>query len=203
MPHNEQLKIIIDFIEGKISSENFEKKFKTNKDLESLLSDPDLDWKETYIKTNPYNFIQTQDATKLGGALNIQGALEFFLEKKNINCKPTKKYHDLFGIILDSQPKWVNMDTEYFLKHIMPKDHNMKKVELKKFLRDKIKSNFKFIKKPPTWIQSPEWPIVDEKPLVFIGALKVEKCDFFHDDGTIYIFLDEKTENFQTVLQLY
>ncbi len=203
MSNTKQLQIIINFVEGKISNENFEKKFKTNKDLDKLLSDASLDWKETYIKTNPYDFIQTQNATKLGGALNIQGALEFFLKKKNINCTPTKKYSDLHNLILDSQPKWIDMDTEYFLEHIMPKKHSMKKIELKKYLRNKIKNKFKFIKKPPTWIQGAEWLIANNVPLIFIGRMKVEQCNFFHDNGAIYIFLDQNTENFQTVLQLY
>lgn len=204
MSKEEQTQIIIDFVEGKISGADFEKNFKTNDELKKLLSDRSFEWKGTYIKTNPYDFIHTQNAETLRGALNIQGALKFFLDKKNINCTPTKKYSELRGLLLDCQPRWVDMDTEYFMNHIMPKQQNMKKSELKKYLKEKIRAKFKYAKKPPTWIQNADqWPIRNNEPLVFMGSIKIEQTEYFHDDGAIYIFLDPNTGNFETVLQLY
>ncbi len=203
MSKEKQLQVVIDFVEGKISGAEFEEVFYNEEGLKSLLSDPSLGWGDTYIETNPYDFILTQNAESLLGALNIQDAPELFLKKKNIDCNPTRKYSDCHNLLLDCQPDWVDIDGEYFMNYIMPIKHNMKEDELKKYLKEKIRTKFRYFKKPPNWIQSAnQWPIRNNEPLVFVGSIKVEKSDYFHDSGIVYIFFDPSTKSFESLLQL-
>ncbi len=58
---------------------------------------------------------------------------------------------------------------------------------------------FKYDTKPPRWIQDPEWPIIDGKPLIFKSQTK-EKLD---DERVYYTFYNPETKEEQIVCQFY
>jgi hypothetical protein len=57
--------------------------------------------------------------------------------------------------------------------------------------------------KPPKWIQSPDWPTRNGKPLVFVGQLSVDAPELFHDKGAAYVFYNPDTGGFETVAEFY
>lgn len=71
--------------------------------------------------------------------------------------------------------------------------------ELKKFLKNIIKEKFKCMNKKPNWLQSPNWPIIEGVPLVFIDQIDITTLT--NNKSMLYVFFDEKNKNFITVTQ--
>lgn len=67
---------------------------------------------------------------------------------------------------------------------------------LKSWLTEEITPYFIALTKRPIWIQSPDWPFENGKPMIFAGQLDLSAQDgiisqFFHDDASLYIFIGE------------
>jgi uncharacterized protein YwqG len=52
---------------------------------------------------------------------------------------------------------------------------------LQSWLKEKIKTDFRYLKKQPKWLQSPEWPIGNGKPMVFLGQIDISELS--HDNA--------------------
>jgi len=196
--------ILLKFIEGKISVQEFENELYTNTELENLLRQS-TDWSGTYIgnaATNLYDYLIALNYSKIDEQINAIGALELYFTKKGISYPKTNKYSELYDLTLVSQPKYLNVDTQFIKKYILPTDESLTKAEIKKIIRSNFEKHFKFQNKPPRWLQSPAWIIKDEKPLFFIGQLEL-KNELFHDVGAVYVFFNEKTGGFETIKQFY
>ena len=63
----------------------------------------------------------------------------------------------------------------------------------------RIKELFKYDKTYPRWIQYPEWPIVNGKPLVFSHQKKAGKGD----ERVYYYFYDPDTKKETAITQMY
>lgn len=201
---NDEIKILKNFTEGTISDKEFEKQLFENSKLEALLSDETLNWHGTYLaKTNPYLYLLELKIQSIEGRLNAQGVAELFLTKKGVEFAPHEKYSDDYDLILSSQPKYIDADMAFIEKHILPKDRTQTQTALKSTIKKRFDELFKFQAKPPKWIQNPEWLIVNEKPLFFLGQIEIKKCGLFHDDGAVYLFVDQETKEIKTVKQFY
>ena len=181
-----------------------------NSAFEQLLDDAKELPKPSYITkdgcTNTYHYLLNLKPIimnhRLSYALNAQGALEQFLNRRGIAYISTDKYRKLYELLLDAQPSWLDVDMEYFQTQVLalaPID--LKKVALKKWLREKLKELFKFVSKPPHWIQNPQWPIQDCRPLVFLGQFALK--DYFHDNAAVYVFHNKESGECKTVIQVY
>lgn len=196
--------ILLKFVEGKITVQDFENELYTNTKLEEVLRQS-TDWSGTYIgnaATDLYNYLITLDYSGMDGQINAISVLELYFTKEGITYSKTNKYPELYDLILASQPKYLDVDMPFIEKYILPADENLTKAELKKMIRSNFERYFKFQNKPPRWLQSPAWIIKDEKPLFFIGQLEL-KSKLFHDDGAVYLFLSEDTGEIETVKQFY
>ena len=200
----EELKTLIDFAEGRLSSDDFKEEINTNTKLQQLLSDETIHWQGTYLQTsNPFFYIMAQNYANAAGRLNAHGAIVLFLEKRNIKIKPTVKYAGQFDMLLATSPKYLDIDSSFFEKHLAPKEESLSKADQKQIIKEKIKELFKYQTKPPKWIQNPAWPIKNEQPLFFVGQLDLKDAALFHDNGSIYIFMNPKTEEIETIKQFY
>lgn len=103
--------------------------------------------------------------------------------------------HTLF---LRIQPKWLNIPANYFEKMLKASGGRQGK-ELELFLKETVKQDFPCLGKRPGWLQEPQWPIVDGKPLVFVGQLDLGAM--FHDTARVYVFVDPGTQRVSTVIQ--
>ncbi|WDF63671.1 hypothetical protein [Flavobacterium sp. KACC 22763] len=199
-----EIKTLKDFVEGIITSKDFEKVLFENTKLQELLLDDTLKLQNTYIGNSTiFLYLVEQKMQSIGGRLNAQGAVELFLTKKGISFKKYEKYSDDYGLILDSQPKYIDADLDFIEKYILPSEVNKSKLELKKEMKDRFSTLFKYQTKPPKWIQNPNWIIKEEKPLFFLGQFEIKNCDIFHDDGMVYLFVNESTGEIETVKQFY
>ncbi|KAA0140876.1 hypothetical protein FYZ48_06280 [Gimesia chilikensis] len=194
--------IILDFVEGRIDSKDFEQHVYNDSRIEDLLKDDSLSWHDCYIKTNPFDFIICLNYDDPGGVLNAQGAMEMFLQRKGIQFQPSTEHSDLYELMLDAQPKWLCADSAY-LKSLLTDAGEMKPAELKKWLREKLLELFKYYKKPPRWIQNPAWPINENGPMYFLGQIKLADCELFHDEAAAYLFIDTTSGVTETVIQVF
>jgi hypothetical protein len=64
------------------------------------------------------------------------------------------------------------------------------------WLSQRLEQDFRSVKEKIRWIQRPEWPFADGKPMVFAGQIDVNKetssVDFYHDDASLYVFIGRK-----------
>ena len=59
--------------------------------------------------------------------------------------------------------------------------------ECRRYIEDHVFEWFRSFRDLPDWIQGPEWPWVEGKPMVFVGSIDAP-CGTFHDDGRFYLF---------------
>jgi hypothetical protein len=197
-----EIDFLKNFVEGNININKFEEELYENENLQKLLNDNSINW--GYLDhTTPYYYLLELNYNDIRGKLNAQGAVELFLEKKGVEFIKNKQFYDEYSLILDSQPKYLDIDTKFIQKYIFPKENNKTKKEIKEYMKNKFNEYFKYQNKPPRWIQNPNWIIKNDIPLFFLGQMEIKDCKLFHDNGAIYIFVNEKTKEIETVIQLY
>ena len=198
------METLLKFVSGELDKASFKDALYYNPAVEELLSDPTVNWNGTYVDAflNLYCYLLEQDYDRAGEIGDAIDAVELFLQKKGIEYTRKPKGLDIYGFMLDSQPSYIDCDSKFFEKHIMPKNRDMPKAELKKATRENFNAYFKYQSKPPKWIQNPAWPIRGDKPLFFVGQIEL-KNDALHDDGMVYVFFDSVSGEIETVTQLY
>lgn len=198
---SQELQQIIDFVEGQLESKTFEKILYENPRFEEVLNDDPYLPTNTYVGTDVYLYVIQQNFNSLAGVLNVHGALAQLLERNGVSVQPTKKYSEFYNLILSAQPKWLDVDPAYIQREIISAAGNLPEKELKKWLRSELLKRFKYVTKPPRWIQGANWPINENGPLVFLGQIQVN--NYFHDEAAVYVFHDQSSGAFETVSQVY
>lgn len=193
--------IIVRFVERKISVEEFLDNLYNNEELEKVLSENIQLNPFTYLGETVYLYLLNQNLNTSGGLLNSLSALEEFLEKKQVKFDKNNEAAKLYSLMLNVQPNWLNVPDGH-MKRYIEMSGNKKRKELETFLREKIKQDFRYVKKPPQWVQNPTWIMKDDKPLMFIGQLALD-AEIFHDKGAVYVFMDTETGEIETVKQFY
>ena len=194
------IKTIVDFVEGRLGPLEFEQLVFNEPSIEALLeNDPDRQ-RESYVGRSLYQFVIAQDFRTLDGVLDIQGALREFLARKEIPFKPTIRYEERHAVLIAAQPNWLDVDLACIEQWIADEKPNLEGAPLQEWIRQKLLERFRFAVEPPTWIQSPQWPIGPNGPYVFLGQL--ELSGYFHDEASIYVFHDPKTGEFVTIAQV-
>jgi hypothetical protein len=191
------------FVAGEITPHEFRDRIYNDDTFETLLTnDPHLTASDyVFSSGSAYHFVLAQDYDDPGGVLNAHGALCDFLDRNDIEYSTSDQYSGFYDLILDAQPAWLAVDSKYVADHILPGAAGRSGSELKQWLAAELTSRFRYINQPPTWIQSPDWPIGDNGPLVFLGQLEIK--DYFHDDASAYVFHDQVTGCCETVVQVY
>ncbi|KFF19242.1 hypothetical protein [Chryseobacterium sp. JM1] len=200
----DEIQILKDFVEGKLSDKDFEQQLYTNQDLEKQLSNPAIDWQGTYLQnTTAYFYLIEQDYKNAEGRLNAHGAVQLFLSKIGVEIIASPQKSDEYEFILSTSPKYIDTDAGFIEQYILPKDKTLSKSEQKQYIKQRYTELFKFQTKPPKWIQNPEWPVKNNLPLFFLGQIEIKKGEFFHDEGSMYLFMDPATGIMETVKQFY
>lgn len=200
----EEIQLLTEFIKGKMSSTEFEQQLYTNPSLELFLSTAEINWSGTYLEgTNAFLYLIEQNYSNAEGSLNAQGTAILFLQKLGIETAPTSDYTEHHHFISTLSPAYIDADPAFIEKNIIPADQTLSKPELKSFIKTKYSELFAYQSKPPKWIQNPQWPIKNDKPLFFLAQVDIKDCPFFHDNGSIYLFLDPQTGTVETIQQFY
>jgi hypothetical protein len=133
-------------------------------------------------------------------AVNAHGVLAEWLDRHGVPHAPSTASRDLYDLLLQAQPGWLNVDSKYLQEAFLSRAGGRTGKELLQWLRGELRRAFRCVGQPPEWIQNPEWPIGPNGPLVFLGQLEVRK--YFHDVGAAYVFHDPKSGECTTVLQV-
>lgn len=191
------IEIIKKFVEGEISPKAFEEEIYADPTVEALLKEEGN--LPAYI-TEPdlYTYTISQDYQNLECIYNVQTLLSDVLSKKGVAHRVEKKYESLFNLTLKVQPKWLSIPSDYLSK-LIQEQKNLGSKELQAWLKEKIKTDFRCLKAPPKWLQSPVWPMVDGAPMVFLGQLDISELS--HDNAQVYLFFDERKKTFHTITQ--
>ena len=77
-----------------------------------------------------------------------------------------------------------------------------KKEELRSYLSEQIKQDFKYLKDMPEWLQESDWKFHNGKPMCFVGQMevKVNKDGYMHI-LMFYVFWDMDTGITETIIQ--
>ena len=198
---------ILDYVEGRISAEEFQNFFMTKSEVKNVLKQP-MSAEYAYLKDygwSMYKYLQckfggyNKNWNTIRNRRRIQIVLSQFLNNFNIQHTQYPKYRQESDFILDIQPSWLDINNDdVFQKVIEEIPNNLSTTQQIKLGKEKVKALFKYDKTYPRWVQSPEWPIVNGKPLVFSHQKKV-KGDDCH---TYYYFYDEQTKE-QTIVEQF
>lgn len=95
----------------------------------------------------------------------------------------------------------VPIESEAFFRNLLrnyEEDPNTGSVTA--WLEEQLAKHFAAIAERPRWIQNPEWPLVNGKPLIFAGQIDIEvrpgyaSANFFHDDTSFYVFFGQEIQ---------
>lgn len=190
------------FVEGRMPFDEFQRNYEANPGYKKLLDDKKPGkkysaWRNRTINESMalYNWLTTD------GKLVVHRSIMFFLQYYKIPVNPTQKYQNEAQYLVDIQPSYTDIEDEDFLNAIIASaPGGLTKSEKKKWLKEKIKSLFKYDKRPPRWIQGPEWPITNGKPLVFKGQTKEIPGEI---EEIWYTFYDPETKEETVISQFY
>jgi hypothetical protein len=194
------MQTIVDFVEGRLDARTFERRLYGDPEIERILtSDPHLK-SGTYVGDSVYLFAIQQDFSDPGGVLSVHGTLSDFLQRNHVPFQPSKVYSNRYRVLLSAQPRWLRADPGYIERHLLPEARGRTGRELRDWLRAELLKRFRYVKKRPHWLQSPQWPINENGPLVFLGQLRVQ--NYFHDEAAAYVFHDPKSGSCETIVQV-
>lgn len=185
MINGDEKTIIKNFIEGKISSEDFQNEVVENNGLQNYLEN-NARYTPRFLKESGdklWVYLACIDVGYVGGRYDMH-ALVYELFKEN-DYKPAKKYADDFRVYLKLLDAVGYVDcpeiTEELIRSLPP----VKFSEKVKILKTKIKEIFRYDENPPEWIQEPDWQCRNGKPMIFRGQYDI-------DGGCRYIFYDDE-----------
>jgi hypothetical protein len=185
------------FVEGVMSVPEFEKQISENREIIDLLTK--YETLPKYItENNLYQYIIEKKLDSIENIYNIQNELSGLLNSKNIKHKVDDTNAKLLDIMLKVQPSWLDIPYVYF-SELITEAGTLKNRELQVWLKEKIKLKFISLNKPPKWLQTAQWPIVNNTPLIFVGQLDISKIR--HDDSQVYVFFNEKENSFLNIIQ--
>jgi hypothetical protein len=156
-----------DFVEGKMSVYDFWDVFKNNEEIRSLLI---LDSKKnrkfpTYY--DPEYLLERVDINKLRDRVEIFWTVKRYFKNNKISTNPCNDDEKYLKFISSIQPNWLEIDEELLTKIVNSAPKELTKKEKEEWCKANIKEMFAYTDKPPMWMQNPEWPIIDGKPLIF------------------------------------
>lgn len=203
-----EVQILIDYVEGKISISDFRKAFLNNASLINLLKSKIYIEGYKWCDYNIYDYINRQTRAWKNDWNNVYSryvvwsqVIEFLKYNKIPFVNNYNKYREDYLYLLDIQPSWLDItdDQGIFDKILAERPQELSKTKQIAWGKAKLKELFKYDKTYPRWVQDPEWPIVNGKPLVFSHQSKEKK-----DDARVYYyFYDPDTKEQTVVEQLY
>lgn len=187
------------FAAGEVRPQEFQDRLYAGPGFEEFLAnDPHLD-PASYVNGSTYRFLLDCDFDDPGGVLDAHGAVCDFLDRNGYEYRRAGEYADFYELVLQASPRWLAADPKFVRDHIMPEADGRTGPELRGWLTEQLLERYRYVSKPPDWVQSPCWPHGAAGPLVFLGQLEVS--GYFHDFGTVYVFHDPATGECQTIIQ--
>lgn len=191
------INIIKDYLEDNLSAKAFQKEVYYNRDVEILLSE-NIDIPPYTNGGNAYIYLLEIDLLSPSGEINGKDLLSSFLRIKGVGFNINNKHEEIYDILHKVIPSWISIDDNYS-RYLIEKYKDNEGRELQELLKREINSSFKFLKKKPKWLQSPNWPIKNDRPLCFVGQIDISNLK--HDTSFLYVFFDSESNEYITFEQ--
>lgn len=112
---------------------------------------------------------------------------------------PTNKPAELFDLAMDGVPEYVGgseVDALGIIDRIVSEvDESWSRAKKVKYIRERVREIFHLDKgKYPRWIQEPEWPVMNGRPMQYVGTETVRKGEWLR-----HRFVDPVTGEERTV----
>lgn len=213
---------VIDYIEGRVTTEVFLNRLNSDlmlrQWLQSIVPRGKLGYYEvsadedgvTQQETGPYDVVRTIAGywkwswNKLGNELNTHCEItrlfqEAFPQKQ---IQPDKSIERKFNFMLDACPAYIGGE-EVAGSGILEEVYegipaNLNKAQRVHYFKEKVKKLF-YIQNNhyPHWLQDPEWPMSDGRPMRYLSSEKIYK-----GEGRAYIFENPDTHDVKKVIQI-
>ncbi len=190
---------IIEYLEGRVPLSDFYAQVLHDEALQTFLE------QDASIPpyTNPGNlflYIMDQDVSEPATDISLRDALSKLLTALGVEHQTDTSSRKNYGLALDASPAWLSLPESYIKTLIAGFETLGDKREKLAFAKHKIAKDFRYLKKPPNWLQSPSWPFHGDAPLLFVGQL--DASGLAHDTAQIYVFFDERNGGIQTLMQV-
>jgi hypothetical protein len=190
---------IVAFVEGHTSLPTFVLRTQESHALEAVL--------EEDVAIRPYTdvgnlmlYILQQDWSSIAAQVSVQDALSQFLQIKGRPHTIDTSRLRLYEAVLACTPAWLR-PPEFFMDRIAERAEGIPdRKALVTMVKTEIAASFRFSRKPPKWLQSPDWICVENRPLLFVG--QIELGDLMHDTAQVYLFFDDVTAEVRTLIQV-
>ena len=185
------IRVMKDFVEGKMSIQEFKHQFDHNPLIKKTFSKYPNRPRKVECGYDYLSCISGLDINRRGDALCFYGFMEEFLRLNKYDCVTTEYYHQRYVFLIKIQPDWLDITDENFLdEQVLSKvPEGLTEPQKIAWCKARIKGLFRYDKSWPRWIQGPEWPIANGKPLVFRERTKAKNGDI----RVYYIFYDPDT----------
>jgi hypothetical protein len=144
-------------------------------------------------------YILNQNPAAVASDINIKDALAKFLKVMGVEHQVDQTSLDRYELVLDATPAWLSLPDSYIDILLENIPTTLGRTARVKAIKNKISDEFRYLKKPPKWLQEPAWMFAGDRPLIFIGQLDLG--DLLHDDAQVYVFFDNSNQAFLTVKQ--
>ena len=205
---NHEIQILVDYVEGKLEIREFRYQFLNNIAIKKLLESKIFIEGYKWCNYNIYDYITRQINPNKNNWDNIYSRyvlwiqiVEFLKYFKIPFNDCYNRYREQYLYLLDIQPSWLDIvdDQGIFDKIIAECPKDLSKTKRIAWGKARIKELFKYDKTYPRWIQDPEWPIINGKPLVFSHQKKAGK----DDERVYYYFYDPDTKEETIITQMH
>jgi hypothetical protein len=194
---NSQDKVVA-FVEGSMSPKDFLGSLTTDKDLEKYLVDSPVIPPYSTTEGDLYYYLLGLDLNDLNNAVDAKDALSQLLEAKGVAHTTDESGSEFSSLLAKVAPKWLDIHGDY-ASHLQHQIGKKSGKEAEAWLKEYLVKEFRFVSKPPKWLQTAIWPMNGNHPLVFVGQLDTSRLR--HDDSQVYVFFDHQSGTFTTIAQ--
>lgn len=105
------------------------------------------------------------------------------------------------GLKYDFRPD-IPLEAESLMRDLVA-SYNGPEQDFSLWLETEVKSRYRSIGRRPEWIQDPDWPLAEARPMVFVGQIDVPSGATQHlkHDASFYVFWDPLTGRTAVVVQ--
>lgn len=199
MLKSDALKIIKNFVEGKISILDFKAQCKNDLEFRNFIKNVNNNMVEDKFDNNILKMVDKINWNNYSNQFKIQLAFARILFDENIEMKRTSLYYEKACEFADLIPDWLSDDAmTYVDEEIIDKvPEELNEKDRKKWIKQRIKETFKYEKKPPEFAQEGVWP-QDEDGNFLVFRKQKEKGEL-----VTYTFVNPKTKEEVECQEMY
>lgn len=179
------IKIMTNFAEGKISVYEFWHEYNNNSVLKDIINNDE----KLPIRNKPFLY-DNLNINNIIHRCEIFRVVKVYFLRRNMELNFYNHDSLLYSELLEIIPTYIDIN-QYLVDNIKNIQLDVETKEMKAYIKKFVKENYQYMKYPPRWLQSPEWPIVDGKPARFIKQNKFPYQMIWYDLEICYYFEDE------------